>query len=232
MGPKAQSVLSNLCDEDLSIAAFPFGTAQEIEIGRVPVRAIRMTYVGESGWELHVPMDQALSLYDTIMDAGQEAGLKNAGHYAINTMRLEKGYRAWGADISPDDTPLEAGLSFALDWNKPFMGRDTLLKHKQQKLTKRLVLFVLQEADAMLWGNEPILHHGKPVGYTTSGTYGYTVGGAIGMGYVKHDAGVYMSFIREGGFEIETNGCRVPAKAYLRSPYDPKREKIIKDSGQ
>src|SRR5688572_7783348 len=122
------------------------------------------------------------------MQAGQEFGIANAGHYAINSLRLEKGYRAWGADISPDDTPIEAGLGFVVAWNKKatFLGREALLRQKEAGVKRMLAIFVLQDPEPMLWGSEPILMDGKAVGYTTSGSYGFTVGGAIGMGYVKN----------------------------------------------
>jgi len=227
MGPESHALLSRLTENDMTMAAFPFGTAKNISVGPVTVRAMRITYVGESGWELHVPMDQAPALYDCLMEAGVDLGLSNAGHYAINCMRLEKGYRAWGSDISPDDTPLEAGLSFAIDWDKPFMGREALLKQKTEGMNKRMVSFVLQNAEATLWGNEPILRDGKPAGYTTSGAYGYTVGAAVGMGYVKDAKGVDSTYIRAGTYEIETNGRRIPATAYLKPPFDPKRKKIL-----
>src|SRR5262249_51431995 len=150
------------------------------------VRAVRLTYVGELGWELQVPLDQALMVYDTLMETGKDLGTTDAGHYAINSLRLEKGYRAWGAELSPDDTPLEAGLGFAIDWSKPFLGRDALLKQRETGLKRRLVVFVLDDPEPVLWGSEPILRDGRPVGYTTSGAYGHTVGGSVAMGYVSH----------------------------------------------
>ena len=227
MGPHAYTLLSCLSDVDMTLAAFPFGTAKDISIGSIIARGVRITYVGESGWELHISMDQAPALYDSLMEAGVDLGLTNAGHYAINGLRLEKGYRAWGADISPDDTPLEAGLSFAIDWDKPFIGREALLKKKAAGLTRRLVSFVLQDPDAMLWGHEPIIRNDKRVGYTTSGAYGYTLGAAVGMGYVKSRTRIDAAYIKVGRYEIETNGHRVPATAYLQAPYDPKRKRIL-----
>ena len=196
-------------------------------MGHATVRAVRITYVGELGWELHVPTEQAALVYDTLMAAGQDLGVTNAGHYAINSLRLEKGYRAWGAELSPDDTPLEAGLGFAIDWSKPFMGRDALLAQKQAGIQRRLVIFVLQDPEPVLWGGEPIYRDGAPVGYTVSGSYGHSVGGAIAMGYVNHAAGATPEFIRAGHYEINLAGTRFAATAHLRPPYDPERKKIL-----
>jgi len=188
---------------------------------------VRITYVGELGWELHVPTNQVALVYDTLMAAGTALRVSNAGHYAINSLRLEKGYRAWGAELSPCDTPLEAGLGFAIDWNKPFLGREALIKQKQAGVKRRLVIFVLEDPEPMLWGSEPIYRDGKAVGYTTSGSYGHSVGDAIAMGYVGNAAGVSAEFIESGKFEINISGRRYPAKAHLRAPYDPERKKLF-----
>ncbi len=193
------------------------------------VRAARITYVGELGWELHVATEQAARVYDTLMEAGREFGIANAGHYAINSLRLEKGYRAWGADLSPDDTALEAGLGFAIAWNKPvsFIGREALLKQKQTGLKRQLVIFVLQDPEPMLWGSEPIYRDGKVVGYTTSGSYAHTLGAAIAMGYVNHSERISAEFIKAGRYEIAINGRRYAATPHLRAPYDPERARIL-----
>jgi glycine cleavage system aminomethyltransferase T/glycine/D-amino acid oxidase-like deaminating enzyme len=227
MGPNSRALLSRLTEADLSNATFPFRSAKTIAIGPATVRAVRITYVGELGWELHVPMDQVVLVYDALMAAGKDLGLINAGHYAINSLRLEKGYRAWGAELSPDDTALEAGLGFAVDWNKSFLGREALLKQKQAGVKRRLGIFVLEDPEPMLWGSEPIYRNGKPAGYTTSGAYGHTVGGAIAMGYVNHAAGVTTEFVQSGRYEINISGQRYPAKAHLRAPYDAERKKIL-----
>jgi sarcosine dehydrogenase len=188
---------------------------------------VRITYVGELGWELHVPVEQTSHVYDSLMAAGKELGVMNAGHYAINSLRLEKGYRAWGAELSTDDSPLEAGLGFAIDWNKPFLGREALLNQKQLPLKRQLVIFVLEDPEPALWGSEPIYRNGQPVGYTTSGSYGHTVGGAVAMGYVNNTSGVTSDFVKSGRFEINVSGERFSARAYLRAPYDPERKRIL-----
>jgi glycine cleavage system aminomethyltransferase T len=229
MGPQSRALLSRLTDADLSNAAFPFATAQNIALAQASVRSLRITYVGELGWELHVPTEQATLVYDALMEAGQEFGIANAGHYAINSLRLEKGYRAWGADISPDDTALEAGLGFALAWNKsiPFIGREGLLKQKQTGVKRQLVIFTLKDPEPMLWGGEPIHRDGKTVGYTTSGSYAHSLGAAIAMGYVNHSEGVNAEFIKAGNYEISINGRRYAAMPHLRAPYDPERARIL-----
>jgi 4-methylaminobutanoate oxidase (formaldehyde-forming) len=229
MGPNARALLSRVTETDLSNQAFPFGVAQVIDIGMATVRAVRITYVGELGWELHIPSSQAVCVYELLMKAGQEFGAVNAGHYAINSLRLEKAYRAWGADISPDDTALEAGLGFAVSWKKDasFLGKDALLKHKQSGLKRLLVTFVLNDPGPVLWGSEPIYRNGRAVGYTTSGSYGHSLGAAVGMGYVKCPDGVSPEFIKEGRYEINVSGRRFPAAPYLKAPFDPERKKIL-----
>lgn len=229
MGPQSRALLGRLTSADLSNDAFPFGAARTISLGMANVRALRITYVGELGWELHVPIEQAMLVYDAIMDAGKEFGVANAGHYAINSLRLEKGYRAWGADLSPDDTALEAGLGFAIAWKKSasFIGRDALLKQKEAGLKRQLVIFVLRDPEPMLWGSEPIYRDGRPVGYTTSGSYAHSLGAAIAMGYVNHSEGVNADFIKTGHYEISINGTRYAATPHLRPPYDPERTRIL-----
>jgi heterotetrameric sarcosine oxidase gamma subunit len=229
MGPQARALLSGLSEADLSNDAFPFGTAQTIAVGRATVRALRMTYVGELGWELHVPTEQALGTYEALMEAGKSFGVANAGHYAINSLRLEKGYRAWGSDLSPDDTALEAGLGFAIAWKKRngFIGREALLKQRETGLKRLLVTLVLEDGEPMLWGSEPIYRDGQAVGYTTSGSYAHTLGAAIALGYVNNPEGVNAEFIQAGQYELGINGERRRARAHLRAPYDPERKKIL-----
>jgi sarcosine dehydrogenase len=229
MGPNSRELLQRLTEADLSHKAFPFATVQRIGIGQATVLAARITYVGELGWELHVPMDQALSVYDSLMDAGKDLGVRNSGHYTINSLRLEKGYRAWGADISPDETPLEAGLDFAVKWDKPipFLGQDALLKQREAGVRKRLVSFVLEDPEPVLWGGERIYRDGRCVGYTTSGSYGHTVGGAVALGYIRHHAPITASFIHLGNYTLDIAGTHYRARASLKSLYDPGNERIL-----
>jgi 4-methylaminobutanoate oxidase (formaldehyde-forming) len=229
MGPQSRALLSRLTEADLSNAAFPFGTAQQISLGPACVYALRITYVGELGWELHVSTEQSSLVYDLLHKAGEEFGMRNGGHYAINSLRLEKGYRAWGADLSPDDTTLEAGLGFAVAWDKsiPFIGQEILLKQREAGVKRQLVSFVLQDPEPTLWGSEPIFCDGKAVGYTTSGSYAHTLGAAIAMGYVNHPETITSELIKAGQFEICINGRRYSANPHLRAPYDPKRARIL-----
>lgn len=229
MGPNSRKLLQSLTDDDLSDAAFPFGTSRVIGVGQATVRAVRLTYVGELGWELHVNTGQATLLYDTLMAAGAAFGLVNAGHYAINSLRLEKAYRAWGAELSPEDTAIEAGLGFAVAWNKktPFIGREALLKQKAEGVKRLLATFVLEDPEPVLWGSEPILRNGETVGYTTSGSYAHTLGGAVGMGYIKSAGIVDRNFVNSGRYQINVSGTLCPAKVFLRSPYDPERTRIL-----
>ena len=227
MGPESRNLLRQLTDANLSNDAFPFATAKDISIGMATVRALRITYVGELGWELHVPTEQAGSVYDAVVSVGQKLGITNAGHYAINSLRLEKAYRAWSADLSPDDTAIESGLGFAVAWDKPFIGREALLKQKQAGVKRMLVTFVLEDPGPVLWGSEPIYRNGNTVGYTTSGSYAHSLGAAIGMGFVNHSEKVTPEFIREGQYEISVNGQRYKARPHLRAPYDPERKRIL-----
>ncbi len=174
-------------------------------------------------------MDQMTGVYDALMDAGRPFTVANAGMYAINSLRLEKEYRAWGADISPDDTPLEAGLGFAVKFDKPeaFLGRAALLQQKDQGVRKRIVAFLLEDSDPVLWGGERIYRDGICVGYTTSGSYGHTLGGAVALGYVRNHAPITPEFVKSGRYTIDVAGTHYPARASLAPLYDPKNEKIL-----
>ena len=232
MGPASRALLQELGDADLSHEAFPFGTSRRISVGQATCRAVRITYVGELGFELHVPVDQAGLLYDALWSAGERFGLANAGHYAINSLRLEKAYRAWGADVSPDDTPLEAGLGFALAWDKavPFRGREALAEQRAggvEALGRRLVQLLVEDPEVILWGQERLWLDGEPVGYTTSASYGHTLGGAVALAYVKHADGVSRALVEGGSFELTVADRRVPVRASLAPLYDPKRERIL-----
>ncbi len=223
MGPGSRALLQPLTGADLSSAAFPFGTMQEIGIGHAVVRAVRITYVGELGWELYVPIECAAGVYDAVVETGADLGLRDAGYYALESLRLEKGYRAWGRDVTPDDTPLEAGLEFAVRLDKPggFIGREALLAQKERGIRKRLVIFTLEDADARPWGDEPILRDGTLVGWVTSAAFGHTLGRPVAMGYVRHAERVDPAFVESGAYEIEIAGERFRARAHLRAPYDP-----------
>ncbi|HYB40831.1 MAG TPA: FAD-dependent oxidoreductase, partial [Candidatus Methylomirabilis sp.] len=223
MGPSSRALLRRVSGADLSSAAFPFATMQEIPVGHAVVRAIRMSYVGELGWELYVPVECAVGVYDALRSAGEDLGLRDAGYYALESLRMEKGYRAWGHDVTPDDTPLEAGLEFAVRWDKPggFIGREALLAQRGRGIDKRLVILTLEDPAALPWHDEPILRDGAMVGWVTSAAFGHTLGRAVAMGYVRNPGGVDRRFVESGRYEIELAGVRLSARPELRAPYDP-----------
>ena len=228
MGPDSRALLSRLTPADLSNAAFPFATSQEIDLAYARVRATRITYVGELGWELYIPSEFATGVYDALVAEGEAFGLRLAGFHALNSLRIEKGYRHWGHDITDEDTPLEAGLGFAVAFAKPggFIGREALLRQKDEGLKRRLVTFALDDPEPLLYHNEPIWRDGRLVGYTTSGMFGHTVGRAVGLGYVEAADGATPEYILTGRYEIEVAGERFAARPSLRPLYDPKAERV------
>jgi 4-methylaminobutanoate oxidase (formaldehyde-forming) len=215
MGPRARDALSQITDADLSNAAFPFGTSQEIDLGFARARASRITYVGELGWELYIPTEFAQAVYDALMAASAP---KLCGYHAMNSLRIEKAYRHWGHDIAEEDTPDEAGLGFAvkLDKRSDFIGRDALKRRRESGLTRRLAQFVLEDEAPLIYHNEPVFRGDKLIGRIASGMFGHTLGRAIGLGYVETGGAV------EGPCEIEIAGRRWPARAHLKPVYDPK----------
>ena len=225
MGPNARALLQSLSPNDLSNEAFPFATHQEIELGYAMVGASRITYVGELGWELYIPTEFMTGVYDAICEAGPAFGLVHAGYHALNSLRMEKAYRHWGHDVTDEDTPLEAGLGFAVRMNKPggFIGREALLRQKSEGLTQRLCQFLLKSPEPMLYHNEPIWKGERIVGYIRSGMYAHTLGAAAGLGYVDTRDG---SVPGPDDFEIEIAGVRHPAIASLRPLFDPDNTKI------
>jgi len=227
MGPKARALLAHLTEDDISHSAFPFGTVKRLHVAGAPVMALRVTYVGELGWELHVPTECALTLYDALVDRGAAYGLKLGGYRAIETLRLEKSYRAWGAEIGPDHTPLEAGLKgfVKLKTDIPFLGRTAIEAQAAKKLTKKLVGFTAAP-DVILLGRETIYRDGVRVGWLASGGYGHTVGQAIGFGYVRNSYGVDDAWVRSGTYELEVATQRVPCTAFFAPLVDPKMEKV------
>ena len=228
MGPNSRALLGNLTSADLSTQAFPFGTSQEIDFANARLSATRITYVGELGWELYVPGEFAQHVYDAIVDEGAAFDLVHCGYHALNSLRIEKGYRHWGHDIADEDTPIEAGLGFVVNFNKDvrFNGRDILLKQKKEGVNKRLVNFALEDEKPLLYHNEPIWRNNRIVGSISSGMFGYTLGTAIGMGYITHDEVITSDYISAGTYEIEVAGERIPAQASLRPFYDPKSARV------
>ena len=228
MGPLARRVLERLTREDVSNAAFPFGQLRRLQVAGAPVLALRITYVGELGWELHVPVEFAATVYGALMQAGAEFGIANAGYRAIETLRLEKGYRAWGADIGPDHTPFEAGLGWAVKLNSalPFVGREALLAQAGAPLRKSLCAFTVQDPEVMLLGRETIYRDGERVGWLGSGGYGHTLRTNIGYGYVRRPEGLTREYLLGGQYQLEVATERVPCQIHLGPLYDPKMERI------
>ena len=223
MGPRARDILQSCCDDDLSNGAFPFMTAREIRLAGAPVLAIRVTYVGELGWELHIPVEFAVAVHDRLTEAGAPFGLANAGYRAIESLRLEKGYRAWGADIGPDHTPPMAGLGWAVKLKSglPFQGRDALVEAAAAPAPRLLTGFAVEDPEIALLGRETIYRDGERVGWLTSGGFGYSVGKPLGYGYVRNPAGVDRAFVLGGNYELDVAGERVRASVSLAPFYDP-----------
>ncbi len=227
-GPNAREILSRCCDADLSNAAFPFANGREIHIAGATVLALRIGYVGELGWELHIPTECAATVYDALMQAGAPLGLSNAGYRAIESLRLEKLYRAWGADIGSDHTPAMAGLGFAvkLKTAQNFRGRAALERAAQTPLPRRLVGFIVDDPEVVLLGRETIYRNGERVGWLTSGGFGHTLGKPIGVGYVRNAQGVDADYILSGAYELDVAGERVAARASLAPFYDPSNQRV------
>ena len=228
MGPRAREVLAAVTDDDVSNEGFPFGAAREIGIGGAPVTALRVTYVGELGWEMHIPVEHAGDVYDRLMRAGAAHGIANAGYRAIETLRLEKGYRAWGADIGPDYTPVEAGLGWAvkLKSNVPFLGREAIVAQREAGTTKMLAGFTIDDPGVVLLGRETIYRNGERVGWLTSGGWGHTVARNIGYGYVRNGPGVDRDYVMSGDYELEVASERVPCEVHMDPLYDAGMERI------
>ncbi len=226
MGPKARALLQSVSPADFSNAVNPFGTAQEIEIGMAQARVHRVTYVGELGWEIYVSADMAGHVFEVLHAAGQDHDLRLCGMHMMDTCRIEKGFRHFGHDITCEDHVLEAGLGFAVKTAKPdFIGRDAVLRKKDEGLKARLLQFRLTDPEPLLYHNEPILRNGEIVGYLSSGAYGHALGGAMGLGYVPC-AGEAAADVLASTYEIDVAGTRVVAEASLRPMYDPKSERV------
>ena len=230
MGPNSRKLLQKVSKADFSNEAFPFASIREIGVGYATVLASRRTYMGELGWELYVPAEFAVTVFETLHGAGAEFGLRDAGYYAVESLRLEKAYRAWGRELTPDDTPWQAGLGWAVKLDKVggFIGRQALVDAKAKPLVRRLVSVMIEDREPLLWGGETILRDGRPVGDLTSAGYGHTVGAAIGLGYARRDDGQPLdaAWLDSGRFEIDLAGTRLKARVSLRCLYDPAGARI------
>ncbi len=225
MGPNSRKLLQKVSKADFSNEAFPFATIREIGVGYATVLASRRTYMGELGWELYTPAEFAVTVFEALHAAGEEFGLRDAGYYAVESLRLEKAYRAWGRELTPDDTPWQAGLGWAVKLDKVggFLGRQALVDARAKPLTRRMVSVLLEDREPLLWGGEALLREGRPVGDLTSAGYGHTVGASVGLGYVRREdsEAIDTAWLELGNFEVDLAGKRLKAKVSLRPPYDP-----------
>ncbi|WP_434723800.1 GcvT family protein [Mesorhizobium sp. RIZ17] len=230
MGPKARDLLKAVSPDDFSDAGFPFGTSREIDLGYARVRASRLTFVGELGWELYMPAEFAAHVFDRLVEAGAAFGLRHGGYFAINSLRMEKGYRHWGHDIGEEDSPLQGGLGFSVAFDKPggFIGRGALLRQKEAgPIRRRLVQLRLEDESApLLYHHEPVWRDGRIIGSVTSGAYGHRLSASLGMAYVECADGVTDAYLASMPLEVEIAWKRYPARAQLKSWYDPKGERI------
>ncbi|XP_029466895.1 sarcosine dehydrogenase, mitochondrial isoform X2 [Rhinatrema bivittatum] len=228
-GPASRALLQELLDADLSNEAFPFSTHKLVKAAGHTVRAIRLSFVGEMGWELHIPREACVPVYQAVMKAGTKHGITNAGYRAIDSLSIEKGYRHWHADLRPDDTPLEAGLAFTckLKTSTPFLGREALEKQKAEGVHKRLVGFTIEEKVPM-FGLEAIWRNGQPVGHIRRADYGFSIGKTIAYGYLRSPGGspVSLDFVRSGEFALERMGISYPAVAHVKSPFDTDNKRV------
>ncbi|MBV8804168.1 MAG: GcvT family protein, partial [Sinobacteraceae bacterium] len=227
-GPNSRALLQKITSQDLSNAAFPFRAAREIDMGFARVLCVRITYVGELGYELYIPAEQATHVYDRVVEAGHEFGLVHAGLKALGSLRLEKGYRDYGHDIDNTDVPYEAGLGFALDLNKPggFIGREAVLARKAQgPLTRRLVQVLVKDPEPMMFHAEVVRRDGVPVGYVRAASYGHTLGGAVGLVMVEPKGGVVVDgeYLGSGRWEVDIAGKLYPAVVSARPMYESPR---------
>ena len=228
MGPHSRGLLESVSHIDLSNKSCPFGSMTEIVIAEVSCNALRMSYVGELGWELYIPADQAGAVYEEIRRNGDHFGLRLAGFHAMNALRLEAGYRHWGHDISDEDTPLEAGLSFAVAWDKPveFIGREALLKQRGETRTKRLIQFRVEDPDLISYHDDPIFRNSVYVGRTTGGMWSHTQDRCLSMAYLNNPSGVDQAWLDSGDWQIEIGTRRRPVTPSIRSFYDPQNQKV------
>ena len=228
-GPRSRELLSRLTTADLSNQAFPYMTAQEIEVHHGEALAYRVTYLGELGWELHIPTDYALTVYDALIDAGRDLGLRDAGLGALNSLRLEKAYRDYSLDIFNDDTLIDVGLDFTVAWDKPggFIGREALVKQRDEGVRRsRMVQVLVRDPEPLLYGDEQMYRDGEHVGENRVGAYGHTLCGSVGLAMVESEEDITEEFLTSGAWELDIAGTRYPITVSLTPMYDPKRERI------
>jgi 4-methylaminobutanoate oxidase (formaldehyde-forming) len=227
MGPRSRTLLSRRTDAPLGSEAFPFGTAQEIELGWARALAVRVSFVGELGWELYVAAESVETVHDSLLEAGADLGLRHAGYHALDTLRMEKGYRHWPHDAGPADTPIDAGLAFTVAWDKPdFVGREALLAVREAPRRRRMVHAALDDSEPLLFGGESVLLDGRPVGRVTSGAYGHHLGRAVGLATLQDPDAFSDEAIAGGGYAVDVAGTLVAATLSVRPFYDPHSERL------
>jgi 4-methylaminobutanoate oxidase (formaldehyde-forming) len=228
-GPRSRNLLQTLTTADLSNEAFPFRTAREIDMGYARVLCVRITYLGELGYELYVPAEQATHVYDRLVEAGQAFGLRHAGLKALASLRMEKGYRDYGHDIDNTDGPHEVGLGFAVNLKKPggFLGKDAVLAHKAAgPMTRRLVQVRVKDPEPMMFHAEIVHRNGRPVGDVRAASYGHTLGGAVGLAMIEAEEPIDQRYLQEGDWTVEIAGRMYPTEVSLRPMYDPDMERV------
>jgi glycine cleavage system aminomethyltransferase T len=228
-GPRSRELLQSLTSADLSNAAFPFRTAREIDIGFARVQCNRITYVGELGYELCIPAEQAVHVYERVVEAGKQFGLRHAGLRALGSLRMEKGYRDYGHDIDNTDDPYEVGLGFAVDLAKPdFLGKACCVEKKAQgpAYHRRLLQVLVKDPEPLLYHAEVVYRNGRAVGYVRSASYGFTLGGAVGLTMIEAGEPIDTAYLEAGAWEVDIAGKRYPAAVSLRPMYDPKMERV------
>jgi glycine cleavage system aminomethyltransferase T/glycine/D-amino acid oxidase-like deaminating enzyme len=227
MGPRSRDLLSRLTDADLGSGAFPFGTAQEVDLGWARALAVRVSFVGELGWELYPETDGVETVYDALLEAGADLGLRHAGYHALDTLRMEKGYRHWPHEAGPADTPIDAGLAFTVAWDKPaFTGREALLALRDQPKRRRMVHVALDDPEPLLFHGESVLREGRVVGRITSGAYGHHLGRAVALATIEDPDAFSNEALAAGGYAVDVLGERVPATLSARPFYDPANERL------
>ena len=228
-GPRSRDLLAAITTSDLTDTSFPFRTARQIDIGFARVLCVRITYVGELGYELYVPAEQAVGVYDRLVAAGEAFGLRHAGLKALGSLRMEKGYRDYGHDIDNTDGPLEAGFGFALALDKPsgFLGRDAVLAKKAEgPPTRRLLQVRLLDPEPLMYHAEVVHRSGRPAGYIRAASYGHTLGSAVGLAMIEADEPITGAFLEAADWEVDVAGQRHPAVVSLRPMYDPTNARI------
>ncbi|MEE8301988.1 MAG: aminomethyltransferase family protein [Candidatus Tectomicrobia bacterium] len=228
-GPNSRDLLQALTTADLSNDAFPFRAIREIDIGFTRVQCMRITYMGELGYELYIPCEQAVHVYDRLVAEGANHGLMHAGLSALSSLRLEKGYRDYGHDIDNTDNAFETGLGFAVAFDKPggFVGHDAAVAQKAAApYNRRLVQVLVGDPEPLLWHAEVVRRDGEPIGYVRAGSYGHTLGGAVGLAMIEGGEPVTENYLAEGTWEIDIAGVLYPCRCSLRPLYDPGMKRI------